>query len=109
VPLHDKIVAVVKAWRPEGVSPEAYVFPGDEGKPMTSLKTSWMAIAKAARLKHFRFHDLRHSFASRLVQAGVDLATVRELLGHSDFALTLRYSHLSAANKEAAVAKLGGV
>ena len=108
VPLHEKIVAVVKAWRPEGVSPEAYVFPGDEGKPMTSLKTSWMAIAKAAKLKHFRFHDTRHTFASKLVQAGVDLATVRELLGHSDFALTLRYAHLAAENKVAAVQTLVG-
>ncbi len=105
LPLNAEAVAVLKAWQAHATGD--LVFPGENGERMFSLKTSWLKVARDAGLKNFRFHDLRHSFASKLVQAGVDLNTVRELLGHSDFALTLRYAHLAAENKAAAVAKLG--
>jgi integrase len=104
VPLNSEAQRVLSAWKPaEG---EGLVFPGDDGRPMANLKTAWVRVAAAAKLQAFRFHDLRHTFASKLVQRGVDLNTVRELLGHSDFSLTLRYAHLAAENKVAAVAKL---
>jgi len=63
---------------------------------------------KAAKLKNFRLHDCRHHFASKLVQAGVDLYTVKELLGHSEIAMTERYSHLKPENLRAAVERLAG-
>jgi integrase len=77
------------------------------GKRMTHINTAWRALRKAAGLPTFRFHDLRHTFASRLVQAGVDLNTVRELLGHTDIVMTLRYAHLAPQNLRAAVELLG--
>lgn len=110
VPLNVDAVQVLRNWRagrtPDQHAPTAVVFAGPDGAPMFSLKTSWTKVAKAAKLKGVRFHDLRHTFASKLVQAGVDLNTVRALLGHADLKMTLRYAHLAPNNLAAAVAKL---
>ena len=76
------------------------------GEALTTIKTGWGVVLKAARIKDFRLHDLRHTFASKLVMAGVDLVTVSKLLGHSDIRMTMRYSHLAPDHMAAAVAKL---
>lgn len=106
VPLNTEAMTVLRAWQPENAKADALVFPGPGGAPMFSLKTAWQKVATAAKLNAFTFHDLRHTFASKLVQAGVDLNTVRELLGHSDIKMTLRYAHLAPEHRAAAVAKL---
>ncbi|TRZ95289.1 hypothetical protein D4R78_04120 [bacterium] len=62
-----------------------------------------MTTVKKSDIVNFRFHDLRHTFASQLVVFGVDLNTARELLGHKTLAMTLRYAHLSQDHKKRAV------
>jgi integrase len=57
-------------------------------------------------VEDFTFHDLRHTFASRLVMSGVDLPTVEALMGHKDISMTLRYTHLSSDHKQRAVRAL---
>ena len=102
IPLNEEAQQAIEHWH----STASWVFPGKDGQQLTTIRTSWRGIVKAAGISNFRWHDLRHHFASRLVMAGVDLNTVRELLGHSDVAMTLRYAHLSPDHKAEAVGRL---
>ena len=72
-------------------------------KPYDNLKRSWATALRKSHILDFRFHDLRHTFASRLVMKGIDLTTVKELLGHKDIKMTLRYAHLAPAHIRKAV------
>ena len=74
-----------------------------QGSQVNDVKKSFKTALKKARIEDFRFHDLRHTFASHLIMAGVDLTTVRELMGHKDIRMTLRYSHLSPDHKKRGV------
>lgn len=86
-----------------------FVFPGDNpGTHRTDVPKSWEEFLKQAGVLDFHWHDLRHSFASRLVMAGVDLYTVSKLLGHADIKMTQRYSHLSPGHLADAVNRLNG-
>lgn len=106
IPLNDEAYSALNGWKKQTNKSQGYVFEGQEGLPMTSLKTAWKKLLIDAEITNFTWHDMRHHFASWLVMGGVDLNTVRELLGHSDIKMTLRYAHLEPEHKAAAVAKL---
>ena len=80
-----------------------YVFNNKYGKPVKDIRGSFKKALKLACITDFRFHDLRHTFASHLVMKGTDLMTVQELLGHKTLEMTMRYSHLSPDHKRKAM------
>ena len=106
IPLNDAAYNALVEWKL--LSPESeLVFPSPvTGKKLNNVKSSWKTLLKAAEIENFRWHDMRHDFASRLVMAGVDLNTVRELMTHSDIKMTLKYAHLAPDIKTIAVNKL---
>ena len=105
IPMNETVKTALIRVRKHPDSP--YVFCGKDGKPFSDIRTSFSNALKKVGIKDFRFHDLRHTFASHLVMSGVDLNTVRELLGHKSIEMTLRYAHLSPDHKKRAVDILG--
>jgi integrase len=102
VPMNNILTETLKAIRMDGLS-DGVIFRSQKGTPYRSFRTSFERAVKKADIADFTFHDLRHTFASRLVMAGVDLPTVKELMGHKHMAMTLRYIHLSSDHKQRAV------
>ncbi len=106
VPLNETALETLKGWREQTTSKQ-YVFVNPRtGGPFGHVNTAWRAILKTAKIHDFTWHSLRHSFASRLVLRGIDLYTIKELLGHASIQQTEVYSHISPAQTRAAVAAL---
>ena len=99
--MNDRLTETLKSIKRSDIS--SYVFCDKDGKPYYRFEKSFATALTTAGIRDFRFHDLRHTFASSLVMEGIDLATVRELLGHKSIEMTLRYSHLSPGHRSRAV------
>ena len=104
VPLSGNADAVLaRRWAPNA---NGYVL---GSRNWYSFRSAWEAALDAAGIEGFRFHDLRHTFASWLVQRGRTLKEVQEALGHQTITMTMRYSHLAPDHLRAAVAVLDDV
>jgi integrase len=106
IPINSVVEKTLLAWRAqsEKTAPESLVFPSPtSGETLTDVKKGWRALLKSAGITNFRWHDMRHDFASQLVMKGVDLNTVRELMGHKDMTTTQLYAHLAPEHKLKAV------
>ncbi len=106
IPLNEEAYTMLADWKLQCVNSQSNIFTNKQGNRFSDVKKSWNLILKQAEITNFRWHDLRHNFASKLAMAGVNLNTIRELLGHSSYEMTLRYAHLSENHKAAAVALL---
>lgn len=103
IPLNTEALETLQQWRDLVPMNYKLVFANEIGRRFDNVNSSWRKLLRDAKLENFRWHDLRHHFASKLTMAGVDLNTIRELLGHSDYAMTLRYAHLAPEHKRRAV------
>ena len=84
-----------------------YVFPDDSGMPYGDIKKGFAAAVRRARIQHIRIHDLRHTFASRMLMKNVPLITVSRILGHASIGITADlYGHLTEDHELEAVRKL---
>jgi len=106
IPLNTEALETLQQWKKQSTETQALVFPGRNGEKFDNVSKSWSGLLEDAGIQNFRWHDLRHTFASRLVMAEVDLNTVRELLGHADLKMTLRYAHLAPSHTAKAVERL---
>ncbi|MEW6119219.1 MAG: tyrosine-type recombinase/integrase [Pseudomonadota bacterium] len=95
VPLSDTALNVLDQMGTEGKFQHVFINP-DTGKPYTHIRHTWKRIRAKAGMPWLRLHDLRHSFASMLVNAGCSLYVVQQALGHADSRVTQRYAHLSS-------------
>jgi integrase len=97
-----------------GGAPEHYVFPACEREaincttPQKSIRPAWRNLTKAAGLKGFRFHDLRHQAITELSEGGASDATMMAVSGHLSKRMLEHYSHVRMAAKRSAVDALGG-
>ena len=76
------------------------------GKRYIDVKRSFKTACRRAKIKDFRFHDLRHTFVSHLAMASVDIMAVKDLLGYKSLNMTMRYAHLAPAHKVKALETL---
>jgi integrase len=109
IPINDQAARVFRELRKKNQLKSPYVFCDSKGNRFHEVKRSFTSACKKAGLEDFRFHDLRHTFASHLVMNGVGLKAVQELLGHADLTMTMRYAHLSQGHLQAAVSVLNGL
>lgn len=108
LPLSAQAIALVTAMKEAADEDETYVFPGERpGKPLQEIKKFWSDARANAGIPDVRLHDLRHTYASHLVSAGMSLAIVGRLLGHTQPQTTQRYAHLADDPLRAAADRFG--
>jgi integrase len=106
IPMNKTVQGTLTGWR-EMTTDAGRVFRNPKtGRRFDNTYTAWDAVVEASGIENFTWHDMRHHCASMLVQAGVDLYVVKEILGHSSITMTERYAHLAPQQTAAAMATL---
>ncbi len=101
VPINSRASVVLRevGSRASHAGPDDLIFCKADGSRRKSVRTAWQAACRRAGLNGLRFHDLRHTAASRIVMAGGTLYDVKEHLGHKTAAMAQRYAHLSGDHR----------
>lgn len=115
VPLSSEALSLLRSMRAVADGDQRYLFPGrpapraaddkqsqGQERPLQEIRRFWHEVRREAGLEDVRLHDLRHTFASHIVSAGVSLPMVGQLLGHTQAATTQRYAHLAVEPLRAA-------
>jgi len=105
VPINGEARKVLEYWA-LGKRNEFVFYNPETGTPFVDLKAGFGLACRKSGIEGVTWHTLRHTFATRLVDRGVDIVTVQQLLGHSTITVTMRYTHTNLDSKRAAVAKL---
>ena len=107
IPINDDLFKqILKLKSDNGESPFVFLNP-ETKRPFLDMKTPFKRACRISGIEGMRFHDLRHTFASRLIERGIDIETVRDLCGHSSIKVTERYVHTTDDRKRKAVETLG--
>lgn len=109
IPLNSTALAALEALRKASSGPRVFPSARNEDEGLRGARGWFLSALEDAGVKDYTWHCNRHTFASRLVMAGVDIRTVGELLGHKSLSMTMRYSHLAPAHNAAAVDRLVAV
>lgn len=108
VPMNISVLALMDMLRKQAGTDNEHVFIY-RGRPLSRfglVRGAFEKAVKSAGIVDFRFHDLRHTFASHLVMSGADIMIVKNLLGHKTLAMTMRYSHISETHMQNSVESL---
>jgi integrase len=105
IPLNEAAIAAFESLRP-GAKRSGVPFLNSKGTPMTTHRDWFDPAVEEARVQDYTWHKNRHTFASRLAMAGVDIRTIAQLMGHATIQMSMRYAHLSPDHNQAAVDRL---
>ena len=107
LPMTEEVFEVLKRLATEAVGPYVFPSPKNPDKHIGGVRKAHDAAVERARIdEHFRLYDLRHTYATRAVMAGIDLPTLAALLGHKKIQMTMRYVHPAEQHKREAVGKM---
>jgi integrase len=106
IPMNHIVAATLKSLKRES---KFLFFNPDTKEALKDIKRAFKTARRKASITDFRFHDLRHTAATNMVNGGVDIVTVKEILGHQSIEMTMRYAHPTPENKRKAVDVLAAV
>lgn len=109
IPINDDLVECFKGIRKRQQLTSQYVFPDEKGGHIHDIKTAFKSALDRASITDFRPHDLRHTFASHYLMRGGSLKALKEILGHADIKMTMRYAHLSKEFAKEEIQVLNGL